>query len=188
MNLKGKTVLFLGSSVTYGAASGGVSFVEIIAKQCGFNYIKEAVSGTTLADTDENSYASRLKKIDKNLKIDLFVCQLSTNDSYKGIPLEKTKEAIIFIIDYVKSIFGCPVVFYTGTRFQSDGYGETVNLLKKLQKECRFGFLDLWDDEDMLGVNNEDYKRYMSDGVHPTLEGYRDWWAPKFVSFLLNFD
>ena len=96
VDLKGKTVLFLGSSVTYGAASGGVSFVEFAAKKCGFNYVKEAVSGTTLADIDESSYVSRLKRIDKKLKVDLVVCQLSTNDSYRGVPLEKTKEAILF--------------------------------------------------------------------------------------------
>ena len=175
--------MFLGSSVTYGATSGGVSFVEFTAKKCGFNYVKEAVSGTTLADIGENSYVSRFKKVDKNLKIDLFVCQLSTNDSYKGVPIEETKRAIIFIIDYVKKTFGCPVVFYTGTRFNSCGYGESVKMLLKLQKEYCFGCLNLWDDEDMQSVNNEDYKRFMKDSVHPTLEGYRDWWAPKFVEF-----
>lgn len=183
MDLKGKTVLFLGSSVTYGAASGGVSFVESAAKKCGFNYVKEAVSGTTLADIDENSYVSRLKMVDKKPRIDLFVCQLSTNDSYRGVPLEKTKEAIIFIIDYVNKTFGCPVVFYTGTKFNSRGYGESVKMLLNLQKEYRFGCLNLWDDEDMQSVSDEDYKRFMKDGVHPTLEGYRDWWTPKFIDF-----
>ena len=101
LDFRGTTILFLGSSVTYGAASGGISFVEFTAKECGFDYIKEAVSGTTLADIDDSSYVSRLKKLNKNLKIDLAVCQLSTNDSYKGIPLKRTREAIIFIIDYL---------------------------------------------------------------------------------------
>ena len=49
MDLACKNLLFLGSSVTYGAESGGVSFVEIMAEKCGFSFVKEAVSGTTLA-------------------------------------------------------------------------------------------------------------------------------------------
>ena len=44
-----KTIIFLGSSVTYGAASGGVSFADVICRNYGYNMIKEAVSGTTLA-------------------------------------------------------------------------------------------------------------------------------------------
>ncbi|MBO4734290.1 MAG: SGNH/GDSL hydrolase family protein [Clostridia bacterium] len=186
MDLSGKTVLFLGSSVTYGAASGGVSFVEIMAEKLGFNYIKEAVSGTTLADINESSYVSRLKKIDKNLKIDLFVCQLSTNDSYQNVPLEETGQAIVFIVDYVRTAFGCPVVFYTGTRFDSVGYGETVKLLIELKEKYHFCCLNLWDDEDMLSVSKEGYKRYMKDGVHPTYLGYKEWWAPKFTEFLYS--
>lgn len=38
--LKGKTVVFLGSSVTYGSASGGVSFADYIEKSSGCTAIK----------------------------------------------------------------------------------------------------------------------------------------------------
>ena len=47
IGLTGKTICYLGSSVTYGAAAKGVSFVEYIAKRNGNEYTKEAVSGTT---------------------------------------------------------------------------------------------------------------------------------------------
>ena len=50
IGLTGKTICYLGSSVTYGAAAKGVSFVEYIAKRNGNEYTKEAVSGTTLVD------------------------------------------------------------------------------------------------------------------------------------------
>lgn len=183
MNLQEKNILFLGSSVTYGAESGGVSFVEFMAEECGFSFIKEAVSGTTLADINDVSYVSRLLKIDKNLKVDLFVCQLSTNDCYQKIALDKTKKAIILIINYVKENFECPVVFYTNTFFESEAYAETVKMLFELQKQFDFYILDLWNDEEMLSVNKEYYNRYMKDSVHPTLEGYREWWVPKFINF-----
>lgn len=183
MNLQNKTVLFLGSSVTYGSAADGVSFADIMGEVCGINYIKEAISGTTLADIDNSSYVARLKKIDK-IVVDLFICQLSTNDaSSRNIELCKTEEAIRFILEYVKNTFDCPIVFYTGTYFENEKYKKMVNLLYDLHKEYDFYILDLFNDKEMLAVSKEDYQRYMSDPVHPTITGYREWWTPKFINF-----
>ena len=67
--------------------SKGVSFADFLEKTDGIIAIKEAVSGTTLVDIKENSYVSRMKTIDKNIKADAFVCQLSTNDATKEMPL-----------------------------------------------------------------------------------------------------
>jgi lysophospholipase L1-like esterase len=183
MDLKNKTILFLGSSVTYGSASQGVSFVDIIRDTCGAICIKEAVSGTTLTDINEKSYVSRLKAIDKDIKIDLFICQLSTNDATREIEISKIKEAICFILNYVKKVFDCPIVFYTGTYFKSDKYASMIELLYSLKKQYHFYILDLYHDEDMLNVSEEDYKQYMNDPVHPTFLGYKEWWTPKFVDF-----
>lgn len=183
MDLKGKTVLFLGSSVTYGSASGGVSFADIMEKQCGIVSIKEAVSGTTLADIDDRSYVARLKNIDTNIKVDLFICQLSTNDARLKIDFDRIEAAICFILRYVKENFNCPIVFYTGTRYYNENYGRMVRLLENIQKQYDFHILNLWDDKDMLAVSKEDYSRYMSDPVHPTLIGYDEWWTPKFIDF-----
>ena len=186
MNLKNKTVLFLGSSVTYGSAAGGVSFADIMSESCGINMIKEAVSGTTLADINESSYVSRLKRLDNNIKVDLFICQLSTNDAALNIPVEQTEAAIKFIIEYVKEHFNCPIVFYTGTYFENQAYGQLVKLLISLQNEYDFHILNLWDDPEMLSVSQSDYKKYMADPVHPTLFGYREWWTPKFIKLCEN--
>ena len=183
MKLKNKTVLFLGSSVTYGSAANGVSFADIMAETCGIKMIKEAVSGTTLADIDQTSYVSRLKKIDKKQKVDIFICQLSTNDAWKKIDLNKTEEAIRFILEYVNSSFNCPIVFYTGTYFESKHYQQMIELLFALQKEYNFFILNLWGDPEMLSVSKADYERYMADPVHPNIVGYREWWTPKFIQF-----
>lgn len=184
MNLKNKTILFLGSSVTYGACAGGVSFADMIKERCGANCIKEAVSGTTLADINEGSYVSRLKAVDKEVKLDLFVCQLSTNDATRGIDIGEVEKAIRFILDYVKTTFGCPIVFYTGTYFENERYTKMIELLYDLQKEYSFRILDLYHDKEMRSVSEENYKRYMSDVIHPTLSGYEEWWTPKFIAFL----
>ena len=190
--LNGKTVIFLGSSVTYGSASGGVSFADFLEKEDGIISVKEAVSGTTLADNDNTSYISRMKTIDKNIKADAFVCQLSTNDANKKIPLGEigvsdTKTvagAIEYIISYAEETWNCPVIFYTGTKYDSEYYAKMVELLLQIQKKHNIGVLDLWNSEEMNSVSAEDYKKFMSNGVHPNFEGYRQWWTPQFRKYL----
>ena len=160
-----------------------MSFADIMAESCGINAIKEAVSGTTLADINESSYVSRLKKLDSSIKVDLFICQLSTNDAALSIPLEQTEKAIRFITEYVKKSFDCPVVFYTGTYFESKAYAQLVDMLLALQWEYDFHVLNLWSDTEMRSVSQSNYQKYMADPVHPTLIGYREWWTPKFIQF-----
>ena len=186
MELLGKNILFLGSSVTVGSASGGVSFCDIAAEKCKFNCIKEAVSGTTLADINDASYVARLKKLDKKLKVDLCVCQLSTNDASRNIPACETEKAIRDIVAYVKEVFGCKTVFYTNVYYDRESYLNLVELLKKISAELDFDVLNLYEDEKMRAVTPEEYKVFMKDRIHPTLEGYRDWWTPKLVEFLMQ--
>ena len=183
MELNTKTVLFLGSSVTFGSASGGVSFADMMEEQCGLKMVKEALSGTTLADIDDGSYVARLKKVNPKIKMDLVIVQLSTNDAGRGIPLPETEAAIRFIADYVGNIWGCPLAFYTGTYYENQHYAKMVTLLRALSKEYGFAIIDLWDDPAMRGVSEADYKRYMSDPVHPNIVGDREWWTPKFIEF-----
>ena len=189
MRSEGKTVIFLGSSVTYGSASGGISFADLMAQNYGICCIKEAVSGTTLADTGKDSYVSRLKKLDRSIPADLFICQLSTNDAVpeRNISISQVEDAIRFIVRYVKEAFHCPVVFFTGTYFENERYADMIRLLYSLQKDEAFHILDLYHDPDMLAVSEEDYRIYMDDPIHPTLEGYAKWWLPKFADFCEQF-
>ena len=184
-------IIFLGSSVTYGSASGGVSFADIICEKNGYEMIKEAVSGTTLVDEDDRSYVSRLRSIDTD-RADLFICQLSTNDaSYKN-PLGSISEsrdmdsfdvntvagAIEYILAYVTKKWGCPMAFYTGTRYNSRAYENMVALLKDIADKWDIRIIDLWNEPSFNAVSSKDYERFMADPIHPTLEGYKEWWAP----------
>lgn len=196
--IKGKTVIFLGSSVTYGYGSLGVSFVDFLEKADGITAVKEAVSGTTLADIKDNSYVSRLNKIDTSLKADAFICQLSTNDATKNIPLgeispEKIADtfdtstvagAIEYIINYVKLTWNCPVIFYTQAKYDSDNYAEMVQLLHKIQDKWDIEIIDLWHNEDINNISEEQKKLYLVDNIHPTKAGYKEWWLPEFQKAL----
>lgn len=199
-NLKGKTVIFLGSSVTYGYASKGESFADYLEKETGIISVKEAVSGTTLVDDKTNSYVSRMKTIDKNLKADVFVCQLSTNDATQNKPLGAQSDsfdpenfdthtiigAMEYIISYARETWNCPVVFYTGTEYDSENYEKMVDALLKLKEKWDIGVIDLWNNEEMKKVDSDTLKLYMNDDIHPTRKGYKEWWTPVFREYLEN--
>ncbi|MBR5246996.1 MAG: SGNH/GDSL hydrolase family protein [Clostridia bacterium] len=196
--IRSKTVIFLGSSVTYGYGSMGVSFADYLEKTDGIYAIKEAVSGTTLVDIKDNSYVSRMKAIDKDIKAEAFVCQLSTNDATKEMPLGKISEsydindfdtqtiagAIEYIIVYAKNTWNCPVVFYTQAKYDSDHYAKMVDLLLEIQKKWDITVIDLWNDAEFNNITEDQRKLYLIDHIHPTKAGYRNWWLPKFQEAL----
>ena len=198
--IKDKTVIFLGSSVTYGYGSMGVSFADFLEKSDGIVAIKEAVSGTTLVDVKDNSYVSRMKTIDKNIKADAFVCQLSTNDATKEMPLGEISEsfdindfdtqtisgAIEYIIAYAKNTWNCPVAFYTQAKYDSDHYAKMVDLLFEVQQKWDITVIDFWNDAEINNITEEQRKIYLIDHIHPTKAGYKEWWLPKFQETLYH--
>jgi len=198
-----KRIAWLGSSVTYGFASGGYSMAEAIAeKREDTVCYKFAVSGTTLVNDSANSYVARLQQMDTSLKLDMLVVQLSTNDATRGKALGQISEttdinrfdtttvagAIEYIIAYAKNTWACPVVFYTGTYYESTAYASMVELLLGIQEKWDIGVIDLWNDAEMTALYGTDpYTAYMSDPIHPTALGYKEWWTPKFEQFMLNY-
>ena len=128
--LKGKHLLFLGSSVTYGSASLGVSMCDYLSVLDG--------------------------------------CETT-------------------IICYCNDTWDCPVIFYTGTKYDSAEYQVMVNSLLGLQEKWELGIIDLWNDVEMNAVSEKDYDFYMNDPIHPTQAGYLLWWTPKFESYLYEF-
>lgn len=200
--LENKKVLFLGSSVTNGAAALYQSIPEYFGARMGCTFIKEAVDGTTLTDNGSDSYIRRLlNHVDADEKIDLLVCQLSTNDASKGLPLGEVSEksvleefdtgtitgAMEYIICYAEQTWGCPVVFYTNARFESENYQEMVERLYQLADKWEIGILDLWSDDGFNQITETERALYMKDNIHPYKAGYRDWWGPELERQLCDF-
>ena len=191
--LRNKKIVFLGSSVTHGASSGGVSFADYIGKENGCNAVKEAVSGTTLVDNGINSYISRLKKLNED-NVDIFVCQLSTNDATqkkefgqviksKNIDDFDTKTvagAIEYIVAFAQSKWNCPVVFYINPKYESEEYQKMVDILYQVKDKWNIEIIDLWSDTDFNNITDQQRKLYMADKIHPTKAGYLEWWTPVF--------
>ena len=209
--LCGMTILFLGSSVTYGSAAEGQSFVELFETLDGVNAIKEAKNGTTLVDKtsplapaifeEGDSYIERLKKVDVAAHIDCVLCQLSTNDATLKLPLGETGDgtapesfdthtvtgAMEYIIAYSRETWGCPVIFYTGSYYDSKEYSAMVGRLLELRDKWGIGLIDLYNDKEFNNISEDEYKCYMSDPIHPTKEGYTEWWMPKMESEMIRF-
>lgn len=196
--LAGKTVCFLGSSVTNGASSLHYSLPEYFSSRMECTSIKEAVDGTTLVDNGSNSYIQRmLKNIDSEEQIDLLVCQLSTNDASKKLPLGEISTgdfdtdtitgAIAYIVSYARETWDCPVVFYTNARYDSAEYDSMVTRLHEVQEQLDIGVLDLWTDERFNDISDEERALYMYDKIHPTKAGYRDWWGPELERQLCEY-
>ena len=202
--LSGLNIIWIGSSVTYGAQAGGhYSMVDAIrdnhpATVCE----KYAISATTLVNQSPDSYVARLKLIPKDRTPDLIVVQLSTNDATTNKPFGEIAEgfdasefddttiagAIESIIAYASDTFNCPVVFYTGSYCEKENYPEMVQLLLDIQAKWGIGVVDMFNNEEMTAIYGTDqYNLYMHDDVHPFRLGYVEWWTPFIEQELTAF-
>ena len=202
--LAGKVIFWLGSSVSEGASSGQESMADFLAKKHGAQCIKEAVSGTTLADRANSSYVSRLDQYlasdERAGHVDAFICQLSTND--KGFPdgfgavtpadvrdaaafdTATTFGAMEYIIATAKDTWDCPVYFYTNPPMGDENYETMVQALEELAEKWGVTIIDLYRDQAFNDISEEEQALYMADSIHPTKAGYREWWLPKFEEAL----
>ena len=199
--LRNKRILFLGSSVTYGYASDGISFADLLEEVDGCISIKEAVSGTTLVEDEEESYIARMKRLQISDPVHLFVCQLSTNDATKNKPLGQVSSgydinsfdtstiagAIEYITAFAKARYHCPIVFYTSPKYDSPAYEQMVKLLYQIKDKWNMGIIDMWNDTTFNDISIENRQLYMADPIHPTKEGYQKWWLPRFEQELIKY-
>ena len=200
--LKNKKILFLGSSVTKGMKSLGVSFADMLRRKYDFLMIKDAVNGTLLVEKGRDSYVSRLEKYTRDSKIDLLVVQLSTNDSHTKDPIQTGQRrdtqsiggAIIYISEYAHNVLGCPVLFYTCPYFENEKYRKMCDFLHKLEEvgggsrispHAQFYVVDIFRDGGFQSLSPFEFQLCMFDSIHPTQAGYFRW-LPLFEEKLLR--
>lgn len=193
------TFYFLGSSVTYGSATNGISFVENVKNTLGYNVVKEAVSGTTLVDGDSTSYVSRMKTLPTDQAVTRLVVQLSTNDVSQGKPFGALAEgfdintfntstvigAIEYIIAYAKQTWNCEVVFYTNHKYGNASYNSLIGELYKVQAKWGIGIVDFFNYVDMEELSSDRLASYKADDIHPNVQGYV-WMGEVFSEYLQN--
>lgn len=94
--------------------------------------------------------------------------------------------AIQFIVSYAKETFNCPVIFFTGSYYESSRYSSMVDKLEIISEKMNFDITNLYKDESFNNISKEDYKLYMSDKIHPTRAGYYYWWTPYIEQVMIN--
>ena len=139
--------------------------------------------------------------VDAAEEIDLFICQLSTNDASNKLKLGEVSESTNLydfnqwtiigsmecIIGYAKETWNCPVVFFTGSYYENAAYEDMVNALSSLQEKWGIGVINLYHNDEFNNISDEMRSIYMSDDIHPNKAGYRDWWGPEMEKQLLEF-
>ena len=213
--IAGKTIFWLGSSVQdgFGARHNAIGdFMEVIEKT---NKIKDCYSGTYIATTADEDYLPRFLLHDATTDpvVDLVVVQLGTNDSkqltevgdvtaddvrdYDSFDQTTTMGALEYIMKYAQETWNCPVLVYTSlwfdetktaTGMQKEAiYDEIVDKCKIACEKWDCYLLNMWDNSDaIMAVAGDMYDTYMTDSVHPTMQGYLEWWYPYFKAEIYN--
>lgn len=194
-----REICWIGSSVTYGHSScGHYSMADALAALYGdMTFSKFAVSGTTLVNDSPDSYVARIRLIPKDYHPDAVIVQLSTNDASKGKPFGNVTSAragfddttiagaMETIITYIRKTFNCPVLFYSGSYYESEAYAKMVDLMHQIADKWDMPVIDLFSDPDMQkAYDTPYYHEVMSDPIHPKKRGYSEWWAPKMKEVL----
>lgn len=199
--LKGATIYHLGSSISYGHANSGVSFAEQIRDLTGSKMVKQTVSGTTLSNQKDNSYAARWSNFTFDDNPDYLILQLSTNDfAQSGVTIGEvsgknetenftpntTASAIEYIISQTKAkspetkiiVYSCVVNQSWANSYPQ--YGEFVN--------NQLGLLrDKWDVE-VIDLYNADmlFKGILADDIHPNAAGYAAMFTPTMINVMTS--
>ncbi len=215
--LQGKTIFWLGSSITFGLTAHGEATADMLAKHNGGTCYKEAASGTTIANIpateematiltqiigadpskEDLSFTARIHNLPLDVQPDLFVLQLSTNDSRlpaesigaisestdtADFDLATTLGGMEYIMAYVRNHWHCPVLIYTSPFLSDDEqYKAMLDNTYKVADKWSAYILDMTTDKAFNTVGRENYDLYMApDGIHPTRAGYQLWWLPRF--------
>ena len=215
--LQGKTIFWLGSSITFGLTAHGEATADMMAKHNGATCYKEAASGTTIANIpateemaeiltqiigadpskEDLSFTARIHDLPLDIAPDLFVLQLSTNDSrlpaesigtvsdsfdINDFDLGTTLGGMEYIMAYVKENWHCPVLIYTSPFLNDDEqYKAMLDNAYKVAEKWDGHILDLTTDSTFNATGYENFGLYMApDSIHPTRAGYQLWWLPRF--------
>ena len=131
--INGKTVIFLGSSVTAGYGSLGVSFADFLEKTDGIIAVKEAVS------EDNDQVVTEAMNSFKNAINDLEVELYSSNPSWKRI--SGMIDVDSFVTYYLVNEFAINTDSYASSCFlYKDGDNDVIHMGPTWDYDAAFGY------------------------------------------------
>jgi len=193
MELKNKTINFLGDSITEGAGASRYEncYVEVLKKACSLSGARNyGIGGTRIARQripSENAkydldFCSRVAEM--NPEADIVVVFGGTNDHGHGdAPLgsetDRTPDTFIgachWLYAALKEKYTCPVVILTPlhraeeNREDSIFLKDYVNLIKAIAPQYGLPVLDLYEES---AINRATLSALTGDGLHPNDAGH----------------
>ncbi len=209
MNLKDKTINFLGDSITEGsgASSKEKSYVSVIGKKTGAKVGNYGIGGTRIARQqtpdgyeERGNFCDRMKTMED---ADITIMFGGTNDYGHGdAPFgefsDRTPDtfygACHTAVSYLaEKAAGRPFVIVTPLHRLNENNksacGKTledyVNAIKEVARYYSIPVLDLYAEYGINPVIDSLRARFMTDGLHPSDEGH-ELLADKIISYLNN--
>lgn len=210
-NLNDKTVLIEGDSIMYGYGSNGEGIGEILRDRYGFRLYKNAISGSTLAYVEgteniRNRIVNGVKK-----PYDYIILDGGYNDYGKSLPLGSLMSesypyasapdattvigAMELIFQHIKKNYPKTKIYFVTPHkvnrvwVQSNSLNLTFkDYLDALISVCNLysvPVIDLWNESGLVTYFSE-MKVFTkdNDGLHPTKEGYEEFYLPVFQKSL----
>lgn len=195
--LSGKTALFTGDSICYGAGSTG-GYARYIGENNKMNVINYGVSGTRVAVSDvENAIVSRIATMQTSA--DYICLEGGVNDAWSGkVPLGVISDGFNSELDETtftgafESLLKQSLLKWKEAKIfyliphKMIGVNEYLDRAKELCEKWGVPCLDLRLMTGFFAYDNEMKQTYTSngDGVHPNEKGYKVFYVDKITAFM----
>jgi acyl-CoA thioesterase I len=171
--VKRKTILFFGNSLTagYGLEDPEEAFPAVIQQKIDALNLPYKVINAGLSGETTSGGVNRINWLLKQ-QIDVFVLELGANDGLRGLKISQTKRNLQSILDTVKArypnakriLLGMEVPPNMGNKYVSD----FRVIFRQIAEENNIPFVPF-----MLDGVAGNAELNLSDGIHPTGEGYK---------------
>ncbi len=189
-----KTALFLGDSISYGAADAGRAWAWRMSNSLGFTADNQSVNGWAISTSRQNRIINELKKVKYN-SYDYVIMEGGTNDAWDKAEVGAVSSSYDpKDFDITTFAGGLEELFYNAyQRFPGARFGfiitykmplatdkgnvsqmeDIANISIEICKKWNVAYLDLYHDD---YVNNELLQvhttNYLNDTVHPSVAAY----------------
>lgn len=199
--MQGDSYVFLGSDFTFGAKSGGQSFVDYLKAVDGIKVKKYGGEDYKLNGKDENTLVYTFNKAVKksvNPKVvfcEVPVCNASgrqkngelTNSYYIGdYDTTTLYGAMEYICARAELNWGCKVVFITCPSNDEKKYAEVVNAANAVAEKWGTKVINFYNNDE-ISFDKKEKRLYLVDDSSPTKAGYNSVYGPKVEEFIQRY-
>lgn len=199
--MQGDTYVFLGSDFTFGAKSGGQSFVDYLKAVDGIKAKKYGGEGFKLNGKDENTLVYAFNKaVKKSVNPKVVFCEVPvcnakgrqkngklTSGYYIGdCDTTTLYGAMEYICASAELNWGCKVVFITCPSDDEKKYADVVNAANAVAEKWNTKVINFYNNDE-ISFDKKEKRLYSVDGSSPTKAGYNSVYGPKVEEFIQRY-